>query len=209
MTQTTPKANSDPQQTISTATPQECAVICQILGNAFSHDPVMNWMNADPAIYPWLFRSEAEPLYLKHGRAYINQARTGAALWLPPGISSDAPFHWSLLVMLWKMARTGGLQSLRRGTLLEKIFAEKHLKEPHHYLFAIGAMDGQQGKGIGSALLRAGLQDCDKNPHPAFLESSNIKNNILYERFGFRVFEEVQVPNDGPTIWLMRRESPA
>ncbi|MEM8768046.1 MAG: GNAT family N-acetyltransferase, partial [Pseudomonadota bacterium] len=37
------------------------------------------------------------------------------------------------------------------------------------------------------------------------LESSNIRNNPLYERFGFEVVEERQLGDDGPSIWLMRR----
>ena len=46
---------------------------------------------------------------------------------------------------------------------------------------------------------------CDQAGYPAYLESSNIRNNPLYERFGFEVTAEVTLPEDGPTMWLMER----
>ena len=62
-----------------------------------------------------------------------------------------------------------------------------------------------RGRGIGSALLKHGTRLCDEAGCMAYLESSNIRNNPLYERFGFEVVEEKKVAEDGPTIWLMRR----
>jgi hypothetical protein len=40
---------------------------------------------------------------------------------------------------------------------------------------------------------------------PAHLESSNLKNVPLYQRFGFEVIEEIPLPEDGPTLWAMLR----
>jgi hypothetical protein len=41
---------------------------------------------------------------------------------------------------------------------------------------------------------------------PAYLESSKEINVPLYERNGFKVTEQMTVPNGGPPIWLMWRD---
>ena len=192
--------------TIRAANLNEMPQVCDILASAFKDDPVMAWISGHPKIYSGLFRSEAEALYKNHGHVYINGDKTGAAMWLPAGVSHKAPFHWRLLTVAWQLFSTGGFTSLKRGLKLESIFSRHHIKEPHFYLHAVGAAQNNQGRGIGSALLRAGLAACDKQCLPAYLESSNKKNNPLYERFGFRVIGEIALPDNGPTVWLMRRE---
>jgi len=40
---------------------------------------------------------------------------------------------------------------------------------------------------------------------PAYLESSNQRDLPLYERFGFKVIQELSLPDGGPTLWTMLR----
>lgn len=68
----------------------------------------------------------------------------------------------------------------------------------------IGVDPRAQGTGLGSALLRHALEQCDAQHLPAYLESSNPKNNPLYERHGFEVLAELQ-SGDSPPIWPMLR----
>jgi len=192
---------------IRLANPNEMEQVCDILASAFKDDPVMAWISGHPKIYSDLFRLEAEALYKKHSHVYINGEKTGAAMWLPAGVSHKAPIHWRLFFVAWKMFSTGGLTSLKRGMMLEGIFTQHHIKEPHFYLHMVGAAHNNQGRGIGSAFLRAGLKACDEQGLPAYLESSNQKNNPLYERFGFRVIGEFALSDNGPTVWCMRREA--
>lgn len=200
-------ANIANENSIRLAQPNEVNTVCEILASAFADDPVMAWMSGHPQIYATLFRSEAVPLYMKQGHVFINQSNTGAAMWIPPGVSHQPPLHWTTIPLIWAMFKTGGLTSLKRGDLLEKAFKEHHYSKPHFYLHAIGALQGQQGKGIGSSLLQAGLKSCDQQHSAAYLESSNIKNNPLYERFGFEVIGELTLPENGPTVWRMLRSA--
>jgi len=181
--------------------------VCNILGSAFSNDPILDWISGDPAIYGLLFRSEAEALYKHHGHVYINREQTGAAMWLPAGVSAKTPLHWRLLTAIWNLARTRGFKNIKRLSDLDKLMTDNRPKEPHFYLHAIGASLDKQGRGIGSALLKAGLSACDQQGMPAYLESSNEKNNPLYERYGFEIVDVVSLPKGGPKMWLMRRES--
>ena len=181
--------------------------VCKILASAFTNDPVLGWVSGHPEIYHSFFRTEIESLYKHHNHIYINKEQTGAAMWLPPGVSTKPTFHWRLLLDSWNLLRTGGPKSLKRGIMIEEMMYADHPKEPHYYLRAIGASSGNQGRGIGSALLEDGLFVCDQRTMPVYLESSNVKNNPLYERYGFRVIDEVTLPDNGPTIWCMKREA--
>ncbi len=192
---------------IQIATDLDMKPVSEILASAFSHDPVINWICDHPEIYSTFFRMEAEALYKRHSHVYINKENTGAAMWLPPGVAASPPFHWRLLLVSWKLASKGGVRSLKRVDQLEKLLTKKHLKEPHFYLRSVGASFENQGRGIGSALLKTGLSDCDKVGAQAYLESTNEKNNPLYERFGFVVTGEESLPDGGPTIWLMKRDA--
>ena len=71
----------------------------------------------------------------------------------------------------------------------------------------LGTDPPAQGRGLGSAVLRPGLELCDREGLPAYLESSKESNVGFYARFGFRVTEEVRMPGDGPSVWLMWRDA--
>jgi ribosomal protein S18 acetylase RimI-like enzyme len=62
----------------------------------------------------------------------------------------------------------------------------------------------RQGRGLGSALLEAGLARCDSEGASAYLESSNPKNIPLYERYGFEALGVIE-PDDFPPLTPMLR----
>ena len=77
----------------------------------------------------------------------------------------------------------------------------------HLYLAVLGTEPAAPGPGrrVG-AVLAPGLELCDREGLPAYLESSKESNVGFYARFGFRVTEEVRMPRGGPTVWLMWRD---
>jgi len=79
-----------------------------------------------------------------------------------------------------------------------------HPDAPHWYLSMIGVDPMRQGRGLGSALLEAGLARCDADGAIAYLESSNPKNIPLYERYGFEVLGVID-PEDFPPLTPMLR----
>lgn len=195
--------------TILKVSSDDMKTVARILASAFSNDPIMNWLSPNAEIYEFIFLAELEALYKHHNHVYINQAGTGAANWLPPGISHSLGFHWLEIKTYINIFKSTGFEGLKRARQLENSFKEHHIKEPHYYLNAVGASMGNQGKGIGSALLKAGLDECDKHRMPAYLESSNEKNNPLYQRFGFEIIDEVKIDATAPPYWPMRREARA
>lgn len=189
------------------ATDSEMKQVADVLADAFRDDPVLNWLCRYPEVSRGMFRYEAEAKYKHHGHIYINAAKTGAAMWLPPGVDSKTPFHWRLLPAFLRMIGKCGFVSLRRAELLQKLMGRHHIAEPHFYLHAIGVSRPAQGKGIGSALLKNGLRACDRRGAVAYLETATEKNIALYERFGFAILAEERVPDNGPMMWFMQRPS--
>ena len=82
----------------------------------------------------------------------------------------------------------------------------RHPREPHWYLAVLGTDPARQGEGIGSALLRPVLDDCDRLELPAYLETATERNVDFYARHGFKVVQEMRLPLGGPALWRMWRE---
>lgn len=192
--------------TIVLARQDQAELVGDILGDAFSEDPVLNWALPNSKDYAGLFSSSAKSLYLKHNKVSVNADNTGAAMWLPPGISPKTPTSiWQLLKFVPTVFRYG-FEPLRRLNNLQAHFDAHHPKQDHYYLMAIGARLTNQGQGIGSALLKHMLKEVDETGHIAYLESSNAINVPLYERHGFEIFHEEAIPGGGPMIWFMIRQ---
>ena len=61
-----------------------------------------------------------------------------------------------------------------------------------------------QGRGIGKALIQAGLARARGQRMSAFLSTGTATNVTIYGRCGFRVYDEADAPDRGPHIWFMR-----
>jgi ribosomal protein S18 acetylase RimI-like enzyme len=114
---------------------------------------------------------------------FSDAENAGAALWFPPGRFA---LSWrERLRQLPVLAAVSGRRrfpSRLRGLLR---LVDDHPDEPHYYLEAIGTVAASRGRGVGSALLDAGLARCDRDGVPAFLHTSNPAAVTFYERRGF------------------------
>lgn len=189
-------------QTIVAVRPDRAAHAFDTLTQAFVDDPPSRWLFPDADVYWRFFPVFAE----KFGGAAI-AARTaieiedaaGIALWLAPG--GAGPDEAALMRLVEESA-----QPQRHAGVLA-VFEEmrrRHPTEPHWYLPLIGVRPGRQGRGIGAALLSAGLRVCDIERLPAYLESTNPRNQPLYERHGFVAQEPIVVGDCPPIVPMMR-----
>jgi len=196
--------------TVRQATPADAAAVADAIGDAFRDDPVMSWLIPDEgrrhARVPEYFQAVTDHVYLHHREVYLTEDGLGAALWLPPGATASSPPLLVGLRLAWKLFRVAGFGGLRRANTLLSVMSANHPKGPHYYLHALGVRHGQQGRGIGSALIRHVTDRCDREGALAYLENSNERNTPLYERNGFRTVGQWQAPGGGPTIWFMTRQ---
>jgi len=80
---------------------------------------------------------------------------------------------------------------------------------PHIHLLMMGVSREFQGKGFGGQLLRALIEDAERQELPIYLETQKESNVSLYERFGFSVAKRVVLPEPlNLPMWLMVRDSP-
>jgi len=192
---------------IRIACESDCGRLIEILVDAFDNDPLTRWFVLEDKrrperlrrLFTW-YLSQTLPLHLSH----TTEDQNAVALWLGPG-------QWKLslyrqIQFLPKIIRVVGLHRAISRIRGVDAFQRKHPTVPHYYLAVLGTAPAVQGRGFGSAILQAGLSRCDKKQMPAYLETSTERNLPLYERHGFRVIGEVNIPHDGPTVWLMWRD---
>lgn len=194
-----------PAWRVRDARPEERLRLAAVLSRAFRDDPVHRWIL--PSEADWS-RGSA-PLFallighwMRHGRVLTAEPLAGAAVWAPPGRT-----HGSLLERLWLALRTSWWMG-RRSLQVQEGFARMERArpyEPHWHLSVVGTVAERRGQGLGSALLEPVLRECDADGVTAHLECSKAENVPFYERNGFRVVEELELPR-GPRVWPMRRD---
>jgi ribosomal protein S18 acetylase RimI-like enzyme len=176
-----------------------------MLARAFDDDPVMRWAfpgvhargRYGPAFFRWsLWRSADQHV------SWTTEDRAGAAVWMLPD-------RWQATVgQLARLTRWTWRGIGVRGPLVMWGLGgieRRHPHDRHLYLAVLGVEPDRQGAGIGSALLAPGLELCDREALPAYLESSKERNIAFYGRHGFQLIGRLVLPA-GPPVWLMRRE---
>jgi ribosomal protein S18 acetylase RimI-like enzyme len=200
---------------VRAARPEETGRIARVLAEAFRDDPVISWITRSDERRDWARTAFFEGWtreQIEAGRrtqvAELGGEIAAGALWTDPPGAQPSP-RLGLMRGLWGMRE---LTSRRRFPRFYRLVSSTEARYPrfdHYYLGAIGAADGARGSGVGAALLRATLDECDARGMPAYLESSNARNLSFYWRHGFRIIEELRLGRGAPSLWLMLREPPA
>jgi ribosomal protein S18 acetylase RimI-like enzyme len=175
------------------------------MARGFEDDPFMRW------IFPHDHRRLDDlrrlmDIYfassLRKGNAWLYTDHSGGAMWSPPDVEhldeSDLQ-GWLTTVN----EHDPGRAEMVMGGLMQ--FVEFTQDEPHWYLAAVSLSPETQGRGLGGPLLEPVLSICDQEQVAAYLECSKPRNVGFYQRHGFEVMGEVELP-DGPTVPMMWRE---
>jgi len=181
----------------------------EALARAFDDDPVPRFLfRGDRRRRRGLrtfFRIQLRHMYLEDGEVWTTSDVAGAAMWAPPG--KPRPGWSDLLHLAPVLPYLAGLG--RRAPDAVRLLGavdRARPREMHWYLATLGTDPDRQGRGVGSALLRAVLGRVDEAGLPAYLESSKERNLAFYARHGFEVTGEIHAAHGGPTLWLMWRE---
>ncbi|MEU7565051.1 GNAT family N-acetyltransferase [Streptomyces fradiae] len=135
-----------------------------------------------------------------YGRVWVADEGRAVAVWAVPG-QDPSPAFAELGPLLGELSGDRAAVSETAHAAM----APYRPKEPGWFLETVATAPEAQGKGLGSAVLAPGIQEAERTGCPAFLETSSAANVRFYERLGFEVTADVQLPDDGPRTWCMRR----
>jgi ribosomal protein S18 acetylase RimI-like enzyme len=176
-----------------------------VLARAFQDDPAWVWLVPDPerraSLLPWLFRIgfdvTAADVYSTPGRVL------GVSRWLPPGRQSMriVPTLRALVTTPLRLGMATG-PFLAYGKAVEQLRAEV-ARGAHWYLAGIGVDPSAQRRGVGSALMRPGVDGAAAAGLPAVLLTNNEANLAFYEAQEFVVVRRSKTPENGPKAWAM------
>ena len=181
--------------------------LAEVLTQAFNNDPAMRWATREDSkrlsalrdLFTYYIESD-----LKYGEETTTVDLNACAIWVPPKAMEESTPPLYAFRMLPNYLRWCGFNKLSRWFKFGELCQSKRPKTPHYYLDVIGVHPDKQGQGYASALLDHTLTRLDKEGQPAYLESSNLRNNPLYQRYGFQITDEIQLPY-GPKLWCMWR----
>lgn len=190
---------------VRAATEDDVPRLASTLARAFADSPWTRWL-VDAEDH----ERRLTELYAIHlrvalaiGVVQMTADGDGAAAWMPSARAEEAVQHLARTGLDVRIGELLGSHVARAG-VAEAALAPHAPREEHWELAAVGVVPERQGAGLGAALLRPMLDRCDAEGLPAALDTSSARNVAFYERLGFAVRAEVDVPG-GPHVWLMRR----
>ncbi len=190
------------------ASAEDAPRLADALARAFQDDPGWSHLLPDPSDRTrrlrLFFETELSGIALAQGLVWTTEEVVGAAVWAPPEG--------------WRVPITA---TIRETPPMVRVFG-RHLplalrsrlrmegrhprKPPHWYLAFMGVAPEWQGRGLGTALMQPALEILDEAGTPAYLESSTPRSRALYQRNGFEVTGEFNLPSAGPPLWQMWRD---
>ncbi len=172
---------------------------------AFATDPLLRWVwpqdrrydGCAPAFFGLLLS-----LRTAGGEVWAAAGGAAVAMWDPPGglYSMPAEDPWPALNGTFTEAEQG------RWKVYNESLAVPADAPPHWYLGVLATAPEHQRRGLGAAVLAPVLAAADRTATVAFLETASESNVAFYARHGFTVSREVDLPDEGPRCWLLRRE---
>jgi ribosomal protein S18 acetylase RimI-like enzyme len=176
-----------------------------VLASAFHHDPAWRWIlprdRQRGRALPWLFR-KALAATLAGGHVDTTDDLGGVALWIPPGAQAAVSAAAQRSVLLVPLRLRGAYGRFREYTQWNYDVQRRAHPGPALFLSGLGVDASMQGRGIGGALLAAGIA---RHPEVPTVLLTNSRQNVgFYERRGFDVVLDEPLPSGLPT-WAMVR----
>jgi len=191
---------------IRRGTAADADAVTETIATAFHDDPVWSWAFPDerarPAQYTRWWRLFVDAA-LRDGWVWVTADCEAIAMWIEPGV---AELNDDAIAQIWPL-----LQEIapERAAVIVKMlrrFEDNHPHaEGHYYLSFVATHTDHRGQGIGVKLLEHNLALIDAKGVPAYLESSNPRNEPRYELLGWQSIGSFNAADDGPPLTQMWR----
>jgi len=181
----------------------------ETLARAFFVDPFFEFVLPNPRkrerLLPWLYRKLIRIIH-DYGKVFVSSHLDGVALWLGPK-QTNLPLVGIIKTGLFLFPCKLSPAEFKRSRQLDTLSSQLHrrsMTRPHLYLFGIGVEPALQGKGLGRALVQAGLAFAAQLHVPAYLDTYNPHNLSFYASLGFQIIRSEKPTSPCPQIWAMR-----
>lgn len=169
-------------------------LITGLLAGSFSDNPSVNYIISGDRRRPERLAALMDysfELCMRFGEVWLSDDRRACALLLFPQNKRLT------LTSVWLDVKLAffaiGLFRIAKVMRRERLVSGKHPKEDMAYLWFIGVDPLFQGQGVGSTLLAELSERFNNLRLPLFLETSVLSNLAWYNRFGFKVYEELDL----------------
>lgn len=147
-----------------------------------------------------LMKYSFEVCYL-FGDVFLSNDKKACALVLYPDKKKTT--LKSILLDIKLILSCIGIENIKKALARESKIKQLQPKELMYYLWFIGVDTEHQNEGIGSILLDEILNDSKNKQRPIYLETSTLKNLPWYKKFGFQVYNELEL---NYKLFFLKRE---
>lgn len=134
------------------------------------------------------------------GDVFLNADKTACALMLYPD-RKRATFK-SIFLDIQLILLCIGIRNTKKALARESKIKKLRPKDMMYYLWFIGVDPESQNKGTGSELLNDIIKNSDYKERSIYLETSTLKNLPWYRKFGFQVYDELDL---GYQLFFLKR----
>lgn len=179
-------------------------IVVDILSKSFDDNKSVNYIVKQDSKRPHRLRSLMEysfDICHSSGDVFLSEDRKGCALTLLPDKKKT-----NLKSILWDVkliANCIGITNVGKAMGREAKIKKLQLKDKMYYLWFIGVEPSEQHKGIGGRLMDGIIKKAELLNRPICLETSTTKNIPWYEKFGFKIYNELDL---GYRLYFMKRE---
>ena len=196
-------------QKLHQLTSSEVPRAAKILAQVFKDDPVFSLFfqsRSDQLTYGHLFYEFLLRFGLQTGEVYAFSPKLeGVIIWIMenPPIAQMEDIIQSGILTIWDKIDSDTILQFTRFT---SQIRRKYLRNIAWYLQLIAVDPLYQHRGIGKALIKPKLEQCDVDQQYCYLETQNQLNVKYYQTFGFQVVESLILPSTNVQLWCMLRK---
>lgn len=136
-----------------------------------------------------------------YGDIFLTEDKAGCALILFPDKKKNN--LKSIFLDIKLILSCIGISNIKKALTRESKIKNLQPKIPMYYLWFIGVDPSQQNKGTGTVLMKEIIDDAHNMQRPIYLETSTLKNIPWYEKFGFRIYDELEL---GYRLFFMEKQ---
>ena len=125
------------------------------------------------------------------GDVYLSDDKKACALILFPDKKKTT--LKSIQLDLKLILSSVGLSNIKKTLERESLIKKHQSKDTMYYLWFIGVDPKYQNSGIGTTLLNEVIKDSESKKRSIYLETSTMKNLPWYKKFGFDVYNELDL----------------